>query len=155
MTAFSMLFRFHVAFSCSFLLFSGVNALAEAPKPGFVVHFDFIKNVSEGCVLVDIAERAGAKVINLVPPAHVWEDPVSLAALDAIIKEINRRGLSLVFTRIDAAKLPDRSGNRPYYLYDRILTEPGRLPDGKATAEYFRTTVGEDGYAEWMEEETR
>jgi len=155
MIAFSMIFRFLIAFLCSFLLFSGVYAQAEAPKPGFVIHFDFIKNVSEGCVLVDIAERAGAKVINLVPPAHVWEDPASLSALDAIIKEINRRGLSLVFTRIDAAKLPDRSGNRAYYLYDRILNEPGRLPDGMATAEYFRTTVGKDGYAEWMEEETR
>jgi hypothetical protein len=155
MIAFLMTFRFLIAFLCSLLLLSGENAKAEAPKPGFVVHFDFIKNASEGCALVEIAERAGAKVINLVPPAHVWEDPVSLAALDAIIKEINRRGLNLVFTRIDAAKLPDRSGNRPYYLYDRILNEPGRLPNGKATAEYFRTTVGKDGYAEWMEEETR
>jgi hypothetical protein len=151
----SMTFRFLTAFLCSFLLLSGVNAKAETPKPGFVVHFDFIKNASEGCALVDIATRVGAKVINLVPPAHVWEDPVSLAALDAIIKEINHRGLSLIFTRIDAAKLPDRSGNRPYYLYDKILNEPGRLPDGKATAEYFRSTVGKVGYAEWMEEETR
>lgn len=154
MIAFSMTFRFLTAFLCSFLLLSG-NAKAEATKPGFVVHFDFIKNASEGCALVDIAERAGAKVINLVPPAHVWEDPASLAALDAIIKEINRRGLSLIFTRIDATKLPDRSGNRPYYLYNRILNEPGRLPNGKATAEYFLATVGKDGYAEWMEEETR
>ena len=155
MIAFSMTFRFLITFLCSFLLLSGVNAKAEAPKPGFVIHFDFIKNASEGCALVDIAGRAGAKVINLVPPAHVWEDPASLAALDAIIKEINRRGLSLIFTRIDAAMLPDRSGNRRYYLYDRILNEPGRLPNGKATAEYFLTTVGKDGYAEWMEEETR
>ncbi len=155
MIVFSMTLRFLVAFLCSILLFSAKNVKAEAPKPGFVIHFDFIKNASEGCALVDIAERAGAKVINLVPPAHVWEDPASLAALEAIIKEINRRGLSLVFTRIDAAKLPDRKGNRPYYLYDRILNEPGRLPNGKATAEYFRATVGKDGYAEWMEEETR
>jgi len=155
MIAFSMTFRFLIALLCSFLLLSGVNAKAEAPKPGFVVHFDFIKNASEGCALVDIAARAGAKVINLVPPAHVWEDPASLAALDAIVKEISRRGLSLIFTRIDAAKLPDRSGKRPYYLYNRILNEPGRLPDGKATVEIFLATVGKDGYAEWMEDETR
>ncbi|MBI5593378.1 MAG: beta-galactosidase [Deltaproteobacteria bacterium] len=155
MIVYSMTFRFLIAFLCSFLLLSGVSAWAEAPKPGFVVHFDFIKNASEGCALVDIAERVGARVINLVPPAHVWEDPVSLAALDAIIKEINRRGLSLIFTRIDAAKLSDRSGSRPYYLYNRILNEPGRLPNGKPTVEFFLATVGKDGYAEWMEEETR
>ncbi|MFH0994077.1 MAG: beta-galactosidase [Pseudomonadota bacterium] len=155
MIPFSKTFRFLIGFLCSFLLVSEVNVKAEAPKPGFVVHFDFIKNASEGCVLVDIAARAGARVINLVPPAHVWEDPASLAALDAIINEINRRGLSLIFTRIDAAKLPDRSGKRPYYLYDRILNEPGRLPNGKATVEVFLATVGKDGYAEWMEEETR
>jgi hypothetical protein len=155
MIRFTMTFRFLIAFLCPIPLFSAVDAKAEATKPGFVINFDFIRNASEGCALVDIAERAGARVIDLVPPAHVWEDPASLAALDAIINEINRRGLSLVFTRIDAAKLPDRKGNRPYYLYDRILNEPGRLPDGKATAEYFRATVGKDGYAEWMEEETR
>ena len=155
MTLRRLTFWILVSFFCPMLLFSAESANAEASKPGFVINFDFIRNASEGCALVDIAERAGAKVIDLVPPAHVWEDPRSLAALDAIIAEINRRGLSLVFTRIDAAKLPDRGGNRPYYLYDRILNEPGRLPNGKATAEYFRTTVGKDGYAEWMEEETR
>ncbi len=155
MIPFSKTFRFLIALLCSFLLVSEVNAKAETPKPGYVVHFDFIKNASEGCALVDIAARAGARVINLVPPAHVWEDPASLAALDAIIKKINRRGLSLIFTRIDAAMLPDRSGNRPYYLYNRILNEPGRLPNGKSTVEFFLATVGKDGYAEWMEEETR
>jgi hypothetical protein len=155
MIAFSMTFRFMTAFFCFFLLLSQESLTAEPPKPGFVLHFDFIRNASEGCALVDIAERAGAKVINVVPPAHVWEDATSQSALDAILNEINRRGLSLVFTRIDAAKLPDRSGKRSYYLYDRILNERGRLPNGKATDAYFLTTVGKDGYAEWMEEETR
>ncbi len=125
------------------------------PKPGFVLHFDFITNASEGIALVDVAARAGAKVINLVPPAHIWDSPNSLAALDRILAEISRRRLSLVITRIDASPLPDSSGNRFNYLYGRILTEPGRLPSGEATAEYFLATVGRDGYAEWMEEETR
>jgi hypothetical protein len=127
---------------------------AEPSKPGFVIHFDFIRNASEGLALVEIAQRAGAKVINLVPPAHVWEDAASLAALDRILAEISRRHLSLVITRIDASRLPDSGGNRFSYLYGKILTEPGRLPNGKDTSEYFLTTAGQAGYAEWMEEET-
>jgi hypothetical protein len=126
----------------------------DHPKPGFVIHFDFIKNVSEGLALVEIAQRAGAKVINLVPPAHVWEDAASLAALDRILAEIGRRHLSLLITRIDASRLPDGSGNRYSFLYGRILTDRGRLPNGMETSELFLTTVGQAGYPEWMEEET-
>ncbi len=131
------------------------SASAEIPLPGFVIHFDFIKSASEGCQLVDIAQQAGAKVINLVPPAHVWEDPASLAALNAIVEDIAAHHLCLIFARIDAAYLPDRHGGRTYYLYDRILTEPGRLPNGKPPSDCFLTTVGKDDYAAWMEEETR
>jgi hypothetical protein len=29
------------------------------------------------------------------------------------------------------------------------------LPNGKDTVDYFRTTIGRKGYAEWMEEEIR
>ena len=74
---------------------------AAPPKTGYVVHFDFLKNAGEGRDLVRIAQRAGARVINLVPPAHVWENPAALAMLDAILDEIARRRLSLIFTRID------------------------------------------------------
>jgi hypothetical protein len=138
-------------------LFSSAAASAKAtpPKPGYVLHFDFITNASEGLALVDVAVRGGAKVINLVPPAHIWDSRSSLEALDKILAEISRRHLSLVFTRIDASPLPDRNGSRFNYLYGRILTEPGRMPSGKATAEYFLTTAGREGYGEWMEDETR
>ncbi len=155
MIVFSMTFR--ILITCLFVFLPSVvqDAMADAPKPGFVLHFDSIRNASEGCALVAIAERAGAKVINVVPPAHVWEDPASQSALEAIVKEINRRGLSLIFTRIDAAILPDHKGNRSNYLYGHILNERGRMPNGKATVADFLTTVGKDGYAEWMEEETR
>ncbi len=144
---------FLISLQCLLLPFS--SAKAEVSKPGFVIHFDFIKNASEGRELVDVAQRAGAKVINLVPPAHVWEDPGSLAALNAIVKDIAAHHLSFVFARIDAAYLPDRRGKRTYYLYDRILTDPGRLPNGKPPSECFLTTVGKDDYAAWMEDETR
>ncbi len=125
------------------------------PKPGFVVHFDFLSSAGEGRTLVKIAARAGAKVINVVPPAHIWDNPPSLEILEAILDEIDRNHLSLIFTRIDAAYPPDAEGNRYYYLYSRILTEPGILPNGRPTRSYFKTTAGRDGYEEWMEEETR
>ncbi len=135
----------------------GVGAAASfaAPLPGFVVHFDFIANRQQGVDLVRIAARNGARVINVVPPAHVWDDPRAVRMLDAILEEAARLQLAVLFTRIDAALPPDASGNRVNYLYAHILNQPGRLPDGSATERYFRTTAGRAGYAEWMEEETR
>lgn len=131
-------------------------AQAEEPsKPGFVVHFDFISNEREGRDLVDIAYKAGAKVINVVPPARIWENRQAVVMLDGILDEINKLHLSLVFTRIDAAYPPDSKGERFYYLYDTILNENGVMPDGRPSVDYFKTTAGRDGYVEWMEEETR
>jgi hypothetical protein len=124
-------------------------------KTGYVVHFDFLRNAAEARDLVRIAVRAGAGVINVVPPAHVWENPTSVAMLDTILAEASRLNLSIIFTRIDAAHPPDAEGKRYYYLYSELLTEPGVMPDGSATAAYFKTTVGLDDYAAWMEEETR
>jgi hypothetical protein len=132
-----------------------ISAGSVPCKPGFVLHFDFINSAQEGLDLVDIAASAGAQVINVVPPAHIWDSPVSLEAFDRIVAEISRRHLSLIITRIDASPLPDIQGRRFNYLFGRILTQPGRMPDGKETEWYFLTTVGRDGYAEWMEEETR
>jgi hypothetical protein len=102
-----------------------------------------------------IAQRAGAEVINVVPPAHVWENSSAIEMLDAILDEIAKRNLKLVFTRIDASYPPDAQGTRYNYLYGRVLTESGKLPNGAATTSYFRTTAGLNGYVEWMEEETR
>jgi hypothetical protein len=130
---------------------------SSATKPGFVVHFDFISNIREGRDLVRIAAKAGAEVINVVPPAHIWENKLAAQMLDGILDEISSRNLSFVITRIDAAFPPSegRNGRRFNYLYGNILTDPGVLPNGRKTAEYFRTTIGRRGYAEWMEEETR
>jgi hypothetical protein len=137
------------------LLAPAFAAAWNAPKPGFVVHFDFLSNAAEGRTLVKIAVRAGAKVINVVPPAHIWENEPSLAILSGILDEITQNNLSLIFTRIDAAYPPDAEGRRYYYLYSKILDEPGYMPNGKPTRSYFKTTAGRDGYAEWMEEEIR
>jgi hypothetical protein len=140
-------------------LFSSLPAwaspVARPSLPGFVVHFDFIGNEQEARELVRTAVHSGARVINVVPPAHVWENALALRMLDAILQEAAHRRLFVLFTRIDASFPPDAHGERFNYLYDRILTMRGYLPDGKPTWKYFRATVGREHYAEWMEEETR
>jgi hypothetical protein len=134
---------------------TSASPVAGPPLPGFVVHFDFINNEREARELVRIAVDSGARVVNVVPPAHVWESALALRMLDAILQEAAHRRLFVLFTRIDASFPPDARGERFNYLYDRILTMRGCLPDGQPTWKYFRTTVGREHYAEWMEEETR
>jgi hypothetical protein len=126
-----------------------------AATPGFVVHFDCLRNEADARALVQVAAAQGAGVISVVPPAHVWENPTALRMLTAVVGDAGRLHLQIIFARIDAAYPPDSSGRRENYLYGRILSEPGRLPDGRATVEYFLTTAGRRGYTEWMEEETR
>jgi hypothetical protein len=137
------------------LLSSAFIPAWSPPKPGFVIHFDCISNEREGRDLVQVAARAGAKVVNVVPPAHIWENRQALQMLDGILDEIKQKHLDVMFTRIDAAFPPDGKGDRSSYLYYNILNEEGILPDGSRTLDYFKTTAGRDGYAEWMEEETR
>jgi hypothetical protein len=126
-----------------------------ATRPGFVVHFDCLRNEAEARALVEVAAAQGAGVISIVPPAHVWDNPTALRMLNAIVADAGRLGLQIIFARIDAAYPPDADGRRENYLYGKILSEPGRLPDGRATVEYFLTTAGRSGYTAWMEEETR
>lgn len=123
--------------------------------PGFVVHFDCVQNEAEAHAAVAIAAAQGARLISIVPPAHVWENPTALRMLNAIVADAGRLRLQIIFARIDAAYPPDAGGRRENYLYGRILSAPGRLPDGRATVEYFLTTAGRRGYTNWMEEETR
>jgi len=139
----------------SLLAANGTNAATEGLKPGFVVHFDAIATAAEGKQLVKVAVDAGAKVISVVPPAHIWENRQALEMLDAVLEEIDRHQLSLIFARLDASYPPDKHGDRFNYLYGRILTARGVLPNGAATTEQFLTTVGRDDYNNWMEEEIR
>ncbi len=129
--------------------------LSAAPLTGYVVHFDFLVNAQEGRDLVRHAKEAGAQVINLVPPAHVWDRPDAIELLDEVVDEINARHLKFVITRVDASLPPDRDGVRLNYLYGNILNRPGVLPDGSPSAKWFRTTVGIPAYDQWMEDETR
>lgn len=139
-----------LAFACAV-----ASDAQAAPRPGFVVHFDCLRDEAEARALVQVAAAQGAGVISIVPPAHVWENPTALRMLNAIVADAGRLRLQIIFARIDAAYPPTVNGQRENYLYGKILSEPGRLPDGRATVEYFLTTAGRAGYTEWMEEETR
>ena len=68
------------------LLAVSASSLAQ-PLPGYVVHFDFIANQLEARQLVRIAAASGARVINIVPPAHIWENRQAVRMLDAILQE--------------------------------------------------------------------
>jgi hypothetical protein len=125
------------------------------PLPGYVVHFDFIANQLEARQLVRVAATSGARVINIVPPAHIWENQQALRMLDVILQEAAHHQLAVLFTRIDASYPPDAHGRRENYLYNTILTSAGQMPDGTPTTKYFFTTAGRAGYSEWMEKETR
>jgi hypothetical protein len=146
--------------ACAMVLALGLGAVVAAadpppPLPGFVIHFDFIGSVREARALVRVASEQGAGVISIVPPAHVWENRTAVAMLDAIVADAARRGLRVMFSRIDAAYPPDARGRRDNFLYGHILSDPGRLPDGRPTADFFLATAGRAGYTEWMIEETR
>src|SRR5258708_35043566 len=149
-----MLFRLRILARARTGALAAADAHA-APTPGFVVHFDCLQDEGEARAIAKGAAVPGAGVMSVVPPAPVWENPTALRMLDAIVGDAGRLHLQIIFARIDAAYPPDAKGQRENYLYGRILSEPGRLPDGRATVEYFLTTAGRRGYTEWMEEETR
>ncbi len=129
-------------------------ARGARPLVGFTLHWDFFADAAGAERLLALALANGAEVLNVVPPPHVWEDPASLAILRRIFAEAAARGVGVVLNRIDGSALPDARGNRRNWLYANVLTEPGRLPSGAATPEFFMATVGKPEYERWLREET-
>lgn len=130
-------------------------AQQEQIKTGFTVHFDFINNLNEAKKIVEMAASTGAKVLNVVPPAHIWEDSLSQQMLDMIFAEASKRRLDIIITRVDASYPNPTVEKRWNYLYTRILTEPGRTPLGRPTSKFFLATVGKKNYEQWLKEETQ
>ncbi len=124
------------------------------PLVGYTLHWDFFATPAEGERLLAFALANGAEVLNVVPPPHVWEDPTSLALLRRIFAEAHARGVGVVLNRIDGSTLADADGDRRNWLYGNVLTEPGRLPSGAATPDFFLATVGNPEYERWLREET-
>jgi hypothetical protein len=130
------------------LWLAGVQVEAGA-LPGYTLHFNFIDSELAARETVGLAAQGGAKVVSLVPPAHIWADGASQKALDAAIAEAKRRNLQIIFSRLDATQ-----SNGQAWLYQNALHQPGRLPDGSPSVEWFCATIGNHRFEHWQRQET-
>jgi hypothetical protein len=118
--------------------------------PGYTVHFNELHSVADARHIVRAAGRAGARCLNVVPPARIWRLPLSRRMLDTVFQESERGGLRIFLTRLDAC---DPSGVNELFLH--VLTRRARLPDGRETSDWFMATAGVPVYERWLAEETR
>ncbi len=132
---------------------AGAGAV-RSPLVGFTIHWDFFSNAAECDRLVAFAIANGAEILNVVPPPHIWESPVSLAVLRKIFADAASHGVGVVLNRIDGSAFPDAKGGRSNWLYTNVLTQLGRLPSGLPTPDFFLSTVGKPEYERWLREET-
>ena len=140
--------RFSLLIPSLFLFLLSISF--SAPKVGYTLDFDKLHSVTQAKQLLNAAHKSGARVINIIPPAHIWENKTSKAILDAFFEESQKLKMDILITRIDA-DYP----NGKNYLYDSVLTKPGALP-GEVTRgkRPYLATVGNTAYEDWMQEET-
>jgi hypothetical protein len=126
----------------------------KAPLTGFTFHFDFIETKEDAERLLDFVYKNGAKIINVVPPPHVWETTLNMQILKLIFKFADTHKIKIILSRIDASSVTDARYNRDNYLYTNILKDRGRLPSGEKTPQFFCGTVGNRDFMQWQKEET-
>lgn len=127
---------------------------APPPAVGFTFHWDFINSQADAARLLAFAADHGAKILNVVPPAHIWEQPDSLATLRWLFAQTQRRHIAVTLNRIDGSSFAATEAARQNWLYTNILTEPARLPSGLAAPSFFLATVGNPAFERWLREET-
>jgi hypothetical protein len=132
----------------SALLISPALPAAEV-SPGYSLHFNFIDSEQSAGQTVELASRAAARVVSLVPPAHVWEDPPGQRALDRAVATAKQLGLHIILSRMDATQ-----SNGTPWLYEYALNQPGQLPGGSPSAQWFCATVGNHRFERWQRQET-
>jgi hypothetical protein len=144
-----------VVASWAFAMACATVAAGESqPYVGFTLHWDFFTSQREAERLVGFAIGSGARILNVVPPPHIWEQPESVAILKRIFALTAAHGVGVVLNRIDGSSLPGPGGERTNWLYTNVLTERGRLPSGRPTPDFFLATVGKPDYERWLREET-
>lgn len=141
---------FYFALTLLFIIIL-INPIYSQPIPGYSIHFDGIRSVEQAVLLVQEAQKAGAGIINLIPPAMIWTNDSSRLILDKIFDESEKLGLYIIISRIDAAH-PDGIN----HLYDDILSQMGSFSDETVTGiREYRATLGNRRYTQWMQDETK
>jgi hypothetical protein len=135
------------------LLTAGTHS-RKAPLTGFTIHFDFIETKEDAERLLDFVYKNGAKIINVVPPPHVWESTLNLQILKRVFAFAAAHKIKIILSRIDASQVTGAKFDRDNYLYTNILKDRGRLPSGKETPSFFCGTVGNRNFMQWQKEET-
>src|SRR5204863_702491 len=105
---------------------------AGAPVTGYTAHFTHLHSVADARRIVREARIAGARLLNVVPPARVWQRALAVDMLDMIFADAERSGMRIVLTRLDAC-YPD--GYNEFFRH--VLTQRGRMPNGAPTPDWF------------------
>src|SRR5438874_13569946 len=96
-------------------------AAAGAPVTGYTAHFTHLHSVADAHRIVREARAAGARLLNVVPPARIWKRALAVRMLNAIFADAERDGIRIVLTRIDAC-YPD--GYNEFFRH--VLTQRAR-----------------------------
>jgi len=136
-----------VIFLCGMLAL--VMSAWAGTQPGYTLHFNFLHSPAAARQSIQLAAAAGARLVSLVPPAHIWEDHNSLASLEVALAEAKRCHISIIFSRMDACQT-----NGMNWLFNYALVKPGQLPNGIASVDWFCATVGNHPFERWQREET-
>ena len=126
----------------------------QESRAGFSIHFDFITSYEDAEKLLEFAYQNGAKILNVIPPPHVWQNPLDLKILKRVFQFANTHGIKIVLTRIDASRVNGPANLRDNDMYSFILNQTGVLPSGKKTPRFFCNPVGNPAFIKWQKEET-
>lgn len=91
---------------------------------GYTINFNTLRSIADVKKSVAIALSAGAGVVNIVPPAHIWSNPTCVQMLETLFAETKAKNITVILSRVDA-----NYPNGTNYLYSQILSQPGRLPE--------------------------
>ena len=134
--------------SITFMLLFGLllaTVSFAAPKLGYTIHFTGLRNSAQAIQVIGLAKKAGADVVNVVPPAHIWESTESLSILKTIFDEAEKQQIGIVITSIDADAV-----NGQNYLHQRVFSDT----DIHVDRPEIENIIGNDKYTKWMQEET-
>ncbi len=131
------------------LVFCGTSQGYGQVASGYTFHFNFLGSPAAAVETIALVEQAAGRMVSLVPPAHIWEDNTARTTLDAAIAAIKHHRLRFVFSRMDANQSTGLA-----WLYQHALAQPGRLPSGSPSNDWFRATVGNHRFEQWQNRET-